>query len=189
MHPLPRALPFRLVAILAGAFIILPVTQNAASATAAAVPAVVTSGYTVKYEVSSMDNEVLRLVNEARSAKRKCGKTTYKKVKPLVWSDSLGQAAVAHSTDMASGNYFSHYSRNGASPFTRIKATGYRYSSAGENIAAGYDTPAQVVKAWLKSPGHCKNIMKKSYTQLGVGYAEGGKYGTYWTQDFGKPKK
>ena len=132
---------------------------------------------------------MLRLVNEARSAKRKCGKTTYKKVKPLVWSDSLGQAAVAHSTDMASGNYFSHYSRNGASPFTRIKATGYRYSSAGENIAAGYDTPAQVVKAWLKSPGHCKNIMKKSYTQLGVGYAEGGKYGTYWTQDFGKPKK
>ncbi|HQY98844.1 MAG TPA: CAP domain-containing protein [Propionicimonas sp.] len=143
------------------------------------------SGYTV----ASLEAEVLRLVNTARATKRKCGGTTYKKAKPLTWSAPLAQAASAHSADMASANYFSHYSTDGTSPFTRIKATGYRYSSAGENIAAGYDTPSAVVKAWLKSPGHCKNIMKKGYTQLGIGYAEGGKYGTYWTQDFGKPKK
>ena len=49
-------------------------------------------------------------------------------------------------------------------------------------------TSSSVVKAWLKSPGHCRNIMKANYTELGVGYATGGYYGTYWTQDFGTPR-
>ena len=89
---------------------------------------------------------------------------------------------------MADHSFFSHYSRKGTSPFQRIKKAGYRYSSAGENIAAGFGSPASVVKAWLKSPGHCKNVMNRSYDELGVGFAEGGYYGNYWTQDFGNPR-
>ena len=141
------------------------------------------------YQVASLEAEVLRLVNIARAKKRKCGKTTYKAVKPVKLSPLLSAVATAHSTDMATKDYFSHYSKSGGTPFTRMKAAGYRYSSAGENIAAGYGSPAATVAAWIKSPGHCKNIMKKTFTQMGVGYAEGGTYGDYWTQDFGKPKK
>jgi uncharacterized protein YkwD len=91
---------------------------------------------------------------------------------------------------MSQKNYLSHNSKNGASPFTRIKKTGYKYSAAGETIAAGYATPASVVKAWLKSPGHCKILMSKSFTQLGLGYYKGdGRYVNYTTADFAKPKK
>ncbi|MCB0910647.1 MAG: IPT/TIG domain-containing protein [Propionibacteriaceae bacterium] len=138
--------------------------------------------------VRTVEDEVLRLVNNARSHKRKCGAKTYRRAKPLHVDASLAAAAAAHSADMARNDYFSHYSLNGDSPFDRILAAGYSYSYAGENIAAGYRTPASVVKAWLKSPGHCRNIMKRKYTELGVGYATGGSYGTYWTQDFGRPR-
>ena len=141
-----------------------------------------------KYTVRTFEAEVLRLVNEARGVARKCGNSKYKATGPLRWDSTLAKVATAHSVDMADHDYFSHDSRNGTSAFQRIKKAGYRYSSAGENIAAGFRTPASVVKAWLKSPGHCKNVMNRSYDELGVGFATGGTYGTYWTQDFGNPR-
>jgi uncharacterized protein YkwD len=161
----------------------LPAGRHALSVTTAA--GTTTAG---TYTVKTLESEVLRLVNEARAKKRKCGSTTYKAVPALRADATLAKVATAHSADMAKKDYFSHYSKNGDSPFDRMKAAGYRYSSAGENIAAGYRTPSSVVSAWLKSTGHCKNIMKKSYKELGVGYATGGLYGSYWTQDFGTPR-
>lgn len=135
--------------------------------------------------------EVLRLTNEARSHSRKCGGKKMKKVRPLSWSDVLAASADGHSADMANSDYFSHYSQSGASPFQRMRAAGYSYRAAGENIAAGRSLadPAAVVRAWLKSPGHCKVIMNGKYKELGVGRVEGpGKYSVYWTQNFGARK-
>lgn len=138
----------------------------------------------------SYEAQVLTLINQARSKKRKCGSKTYAKAKPLTWNDKLAQAADRHSADMANHDYFSHTGRDGKSAGTRIKATGYRYKAMGETLAAGYDTPAGVVKAWLKSTPHCKILMSKSYTQLGVGYNVGpGKYTDYIAASFAKPKK
>lgn len=137
---------------------------------------------------NSYEAEVLRLTNQARATARRCGGTkTYPAVGPLTWNGSLGYAARAHSRDMAKRSYFSHTSKDGTSFSTRISQTGYRWHAVGENIAAGYPSASEVVKGWLGSPGHCENIMSASYTQLGVGYATGGPYGTYWTQDFGLP--
>ena len=65
---------------------------------------------------------------------------------------------------------------------------GYAWSSAGENIAAGYPNAQSVVTAWLKSAGHCANIMNRSFTQAGLGQATGGRYGTYWTLDLARPR-
>ncbi|HSP34523.1 MAG TPA: CAP domain-containing protein [Thermoanaerobaculia bacterium] len=69
-------------------------------------------------------------------------------------------------------------------------------SMMGENIAAGQGSPHAVFYAWLyeattssscgfsSSNGHRYNILT-SGPALGVGYATGGTYGKYWTQDFG----
>ena len=135
--------------------------------------------------------EVLRLTNEARSHSRKCGGKKMKKVRPLSWSDVLAASADGHSADMANSDYFSHYSQSGASPFQRMRAAGYSYRAAGENIAAGRSlaSPEAVVRAWLNSPGHCRVIMNGKYKELGVGRVEGpGKYSVYWTQNFGARK-
>jgi uncharacterized protein YkwD len=136
---------------------------------------------------NSAEAEVLRLTNAARATARKCGDTAMPVVPALTWSGVLAGTAYAHGADMAARNYFAHTSKDGTSFDKRITQAGYRWNSVGENIAAGYPTAADVVKGWLKSPGHCRNIMSPNFTQLGVGLATGGKYGTYWTQDFGRP--
>lgn len=136
----------------------------------------------------TFEQEVLRLINKARSTKRKCGSTTYAAAKALKRNAKLAKAAESHSRDMSARNYFSHTNTKGQSPYARIKAAGYKYKAAGETLAAGYSTPSSVVNAWLKSTGHCKILMSKSYTQVGIGfYSGGGKYRNYTTADFGKP--
>jgi uncharacterized protein YkwD len=68
-----------------------------------------------------------------------------------------------------------------------LKSFGIQFSYAGENIAAGQRTPQEVVNSWMNSPGHRANILNRNYTKIGVGYASGGEYGTYWTQMFIRP--
>ncbi len=172
----------------------------AACMTLAGLPAVtaapVTAGTRAVHVVTGAEQdgfeaEVLRLTNDARSKSRKCGGKKMKRVRPLGWSEVLAATADAHSSDMATADYFSHYTPSGASPFDRMRAAGYSYRAAGENIAAGRSLadPAAVVRAWLKSPGHCRVIMNGKYKELGVGRVEGsGKWGVYWTQNFGTHK-
>lgn len=139
------------------------------------------------FRVRTLEAEVLRLVNHYRGERRKCGSKLYRRAAPLRWDRTLAKVAQAHSQDMAEDDFFSHNSLDGTTPFQRMRRAGYRYRYAGENIAAGYVTPASVVKAWLRSPGHCQVLMSKKYRELGVGIAKGGYYGTYWTQDYGRP--
>lgn len=125
--------------------------------------------------------QVVTLTNAER-AKAGCG--------PLAVNATLTAVAQAHSQDMATNNYFDHNSQDGRTPFDRMTAAGYRYSTAAENIAAGQRTPQDVTTAWMNSPGHRANILNCALKQIGVGYATGSssQYGVYWTQDFGTPR-
>lgn len=126
------------------------------------------------------EREVLRLVNVQRE-KAGC--------KPVREDSLLVKVARAHSKDMAVNNYFSHNSRNGRTPFERMSRAGYEYSYAAENIAAGQQTAAAVMRTWMNSEGHRKNILNCKLKELGVGMwkQSGSAYGIYWTQDFGTP--
>ena len=93
----------------------------------------------------------------------------------------LASGAQGHAADMAKNNYFSHTSRNGTSFGDRIRATGARFRTAGENIAKGQPTAAAVVKAWMNSAGHRRNILNCGFTRIGVGFDA---RGNYWVQDF-----
>jgi uncharacterized protein YkwD len=131
--------------------------------------------------------DVFNLVNQARATARKCGTQQFQATAALRYDDRLGAAAQGHSADMAARNYFSHTSPEGLTMVNRVQAQGYNFSRLGENIAAGQPTPAQVVNAWLQSPGHCANIMNPAFRDIGIGRAQGGSFGIYWTQDFGTP--
>ncbi|KLL10303.1 hypothetical protein BL254_21135 [Protofrankia sp. BMG5.30] len=123
-------------------------------------------------------SEVIALTNAERARAGCAALTTDRR---------LITAAQAHSADMSAHDYFSHDSLDGRTPFQRITKAGYEFSAAAENIAAGQRTPAEVVRGWMNSAGHRANILNCSLKQIGVGYATGGRYGTYWTQDFGTP--
>jgi uncharacterized protein YkwD len=105
----------------------------------------------------------------------------------LALDTQLTAAAQGHSDDMATNDYFEHDSPDGRNPGERISDAGYDWNSWAENIAAGYDTPAEVVDSWMHSSGHRANILDCGLDDIGVGYATADKaeYSTYWTQDFG----
>jgi len=48
----------------------------------------------------------------------------------------------------------------------------------------GQQNEEEVMKSWLKSPGHCANIMNPNVTEVGVARS-----GNYWTQLFATPSK
>jgi uncharacterized protein YkwD len=153
-----------------------------------------TTSITVRFtapttQPTSVEAEVLTLTNQARAAARTCGSSTMPAVPALTWNGVLGAVARAHSTEMVTKKYFAHDSADGAGFSTRITRAGYSWNAVGENIAAGQATAAAVMAAWLKSPGHCQNIMSAGFTELGVGFATGGSWGTTWTQDFGRPSR
>jgi len=124
--------------------------------------------------------EVIRLVNKERVAVG---------CPALAPNDTLMQVAQAHSQDMAAHDFFDHTGTDGRSSFQRIRDAGYRYTRAAENLAAGVDSPAEVVALWMQSPGHRTNMLNCQLRETGVGYVEDAHdpldYGAYWTQDFG----
>jgi len=104
---------------------------------------------------------------------------------PLRASARLTRSAQGWSDEMVASRSFSH----GTDFAARISDAGYDWSKAGENIATGSPTPRTVVKTWMASPPHCRNILSPSYRDVGVGvngHAVAGAAGpATWTEDFG----
>lgn len=65
-----------------------------------------------------------------------------------------------------------------------MKAQGISYKSAGENIIGGYGNAMHSYNGWVNSSGHRTNLLNSSFNHLGVGFALGGTYGNYGTQNF-----
>ena len=130
---------------------------------------------TVTY--SAYASEVLRLVNIERA---KVGAA------PLVLDEALCNAANMRAIEMDYSGKFSHTRPNGSDCFAVFSFCNISFYTCGENIAAGYVTPADVVNGWMHSEGHKANILNASYTKMGLGYSTGGggEYGRYWAQEF-----
>ncbi|WP_052302380.1 CAP domain-containing protein [Bacillus sp. SG-1] len=129
-------------------------------------------------EAGNMDEYVQQVIDLTNGERKKNGLPA---LKPHA---ELSNVARIKSEDMVNKNYFSHTSPTYGSPFEMMENFGIDYSTAAENIAAGQESPQEVVKAWMDSPGHRKNIMNQQVTHIGVGYAEDGGRGIYWTQMF-----
>jgi len=113
---------------------------------------------------------------------------TRRGLRPLTVDTRLAAAAQAHSADMVRRAFFAHENPDGRQVWDRAVAAGYAYRKVAENIAAGQRSAEEVVRGWVESPGHRANILDGDLTQIGVGRAEGGSYGVYWTQVFSTPR-
>lgn len=129
--------------------------------------------------------QFLHDINDLRSRGCTCGTTYMPPAPPLSWNELLAHAALDHARDMAKHSYFSHTSIDGRTMEYRIKAAGYssrgfKSYTIGENIAFGPPTISEVMAGWIKSPGHCKNLMNPAFKEIGVA-----QFNDYWVQDFG----
>lgn len=96
---------------------------------------------------------------------------------------TLTKLARLKSQDMINRNYFSHQSPTYGSPFDMMKSFGVTYNTAGENLA-GNSTVSAAHTALMNSAGHRANILKSSFTHVGIGIVKGGQYGMMFTQMF-----
>jgi uncharacterized protein YkwD len=173
---------------------IVGATPAPAAAPAAPSSAPASSGAVTEANSCALPNyltDLMNAINAARATARTCGSQSYAATTPLAWNDKLLAAAAAHSQDMAQNNYFAHSSQNGTTFDKRITSAGYNWSAAGENIAAGYRTVSDVMQGWLKSEGHCSNIMSPGFKEVGVACVKGAAssaFSSYWTMDLATPQ-
>jgi len=105
--------------------------------------------------------DVLTCVNQIRA---------YYGLRPLSSNGSLNATAQACADRMAASGQMTHSAYPGG------------WSTWGENIAEGYGSSVAVFNAWMASPGHRANILRPTFTQMGIGHVSAG---SWWCQQFG----
>ncbi|GMF60544.1 unnamed protein product [Phytophthora fragariaefolia] len=138
-------------------------------------------GQTVNSGLSPTEmGEMLGRINAYRSQNGLAG---------LSIDNRLVSAATLHSQDQANHCTMTHAGSNGSRLGDRIKAQGYNFNMAEENVAAGQTSVEQVMSSWWNSPGHRANLLGKDVVNVGFGKVMNSgcsNYAAYWTQDFGR---
>jgi uncharacterized protein YkwD len=132
-------------------------------------------------DLEAVRRAVLDRVNAERERAR---------VRPLRLDPRLDSAAQHHAQDMLERGYFAHASPEGRTVRQRAETAGYRWHAVGENIAEGQLTIDEVVKAWMESPEHRRNILDRDFLHMGLGLALGETakgFQVVWVQTFGHP--
>ena len=130
-----------------------------------------------KFVISQAEKEVLDLTNQER---------TKEKLTPLKPHPLLFKAARDHTQNMAKQEKLDHV-LDGVKPDERTAKVGYKSGWIGENIAAGQGfLPREVIKTWMESEGHRKNILTPEYVYIGIGAVRNAKGEYYYTQVFGR---
>ncbi len=154
-----------------------PSTTPKPASTAANQPTANSGSTQAPSYASEYEAEVFRLINEIR---REYGLAQFK------WDDAAYTVATTRAGEIMQS--FGHTRPDGSSPYSLygISSMWDVFTSVGENIAAGQKTPAEVVDSWMSSTkGHRENILNPAYENLAVAFLQGGgKYGTYWVQEF-----
>ena len=151
---------------------------------------VLAAPFAPRLDLKQVAGRMLALVNQARAEARRCGDKPFGAAPALASDNTLEKVAAQHASDMAANDYFSHSGRDGTTPAQRVTRAGYHWRMTGENIAAGQLSPEAAVAGWIKSPGHCENLMNAGFTEMGVAGAvnPASKMGLYWAQEFGTPR-
>jgi uncharacterized protein YkwD len=122
---------------------------------------------------STAEKQLFDLVNHEREKEG---------LSKLEWSDRLAQAALAHSKLLAENRDLSHQFSGEPILQERVGATGLRFNSVAENVAAAPDVNTAHA-ALMKSPGHRANILHQDYNAIGISIVERD-HELYVTQDF-----
>ena len=132
-----------------------------------------------KFKLSAEEQKLLDLTNAERKKKD---------LPSLKANATLVQVARAHSANMAKQGKMEH-KLDGKDPYERMKAAGYRFRAAAENIARSGEELEDVVKGWMNSKIHRENILTPELTEIGLGMAKADDGTVYYTQVFATPLK
>lgn len=95
----------------------------------------------------------------------------------------LSGVAATHARDMACNNFFAHLSRDGRSPFDRMRDGGIRFRFAGENIAMA-PTAMSAIDALYNSIPHRENMLDPQYHRVGIAVSKRADGELFFVEDF-----
>lgn len=95
----------------------------------------------------------------------------------------LTQAAAAHARDLAATGAFGHTGADGSSVGDRVRRQGYGFCFVAENIAKGQGSLDEVLRGWMASPGHRRNMLAKQAREFGLVRGPG----NLWVMVLGRP--
>ena len=130
---------------------------------------------TTHKEYESWVTKVIQLVNTEREKQG---------IPALIQDPLLNQLAIIKVQDMLEHDYFDHKSPYYGQPWDMAGLYDYQFSSFGENIARYLSTPEATVKAWMASDTHRENILRTTYTHMGVAIKKDDNGRFYWVQLF-----
>ncbi len=116
------------------------------------------------YASTITPKQVIKLTNDKRAGLG---------LEPLVFNQSLSEAALAKGQDMFADQYWSHVAPDGLDPWYFIKQAGYSYRLAGENLARDFANTESMMAAWMASPTHRANIVNSRYDEIGIAVIDG----------------
>lgn len=105
--------------------------------------------------------QIIALINQRRA---EAG------IAPVYVNGVLMACAQQYSQVQAAQGSINHTGPDGSTPGQRLRRCGYNWRHFGENLAAGYVDPNELVAAWMASPGHRKNILNPKVREIGLGY-------------------
>ena len=170
------------------------IVQGVLAAATLALSGVAHSGDPFSCGATPSAEAAMRRLNEARLRGVTCRAGTTFTAAPLTWSESLAAAARVQAAEMARLQRMTHFDSQSRSLAERLRAIGYRYSLAVENVGVGYSSLDEVVDAWLESEGHCENLMNAAVLEFGLACIDAGASGAleerrYWTLVLGAPPR
>ncbi|MFA5932932.1 MAG: CAP domain-containing protein [Microgenomates group bacterium] len=132
----------------------------------------------------SAELSVDKIISDTNIERQKAG------LQPVTYNAALSEAARAKAQNMFAENYWAHFAPSGKDPWGFMKAAGYKFSYAGENLARNFTNSDDVVAAWMASPTHRENLLSPRYQDIGIAIEEGvlqGQTTTLVVQMFGHP--
>jgi uncharacterized protein YkwD len=113
-------------------------------------------------QLSQRESSLLRVVNGVRAAHD---------LRPLAVDARLVRVARSHSSRLLRRDVLTHGDFG-----TRIRLSGARGPLFGENLAWGtgrHASAGSVVRAWLRSPAHRRNLLRPGFRRIGLGSVTG----------------
>jgi len=86
-------------------------------------------------------------------------------------SERLDRTAQDYARRLADWGRLSHTGPDGSSLGDRLRRGGYRARVAGENLGAGDASGETIVRLWMESAGHRRNMLMAEAREAGLGLA------------------
>lgn len=127
-------------------------------------------------------DKAMRLINAYRAENG---------VAPLALDGELTRLARDYAGHLAEAGRMSHELEPWGGLEKRLKAGGYAYETAGENLGQGYRTIEQTIAGWKASPPHDRGLKDADMTKMGIASVPNPRKAgdVYWCLIFARPRR